>query len=498
MTTIKTTTTRRGDVWYYVQGKRIGYCEACIIQEKNLREEIGTLFTVREGFAGNKGAQAMLNARIFTEKFGYSKFGFFFDTADDALDALKKLDAHFTDRLSSADITGDAEHYGNKRLAIYRKGNLEVDEKIFPEIENAGTDDTEVNPDDYAISEEAFNFVLEYEIMLAEENFYTARAIARVLADDDLAARYMKAKSQVKCELSNYGWRSWYFKGKNRTEWELDATKAAACLTRYGLSRWEFGIFHDAEVAVIESNGYDETAFDLLPNISELNDVDEGKTYTLTVYATEDFKELYGGNTLVKNFDTCQRLYESGKSVIFSNSWKLERAGKTIATGNGVKEFCRFITCEFDVSERLAEIADAKSVNMEICGENVYFQKGKFVWVMSPKYHAGFHAEAGIDGKEHYDIFTADKKGKFTRGNLVTEEEFFNVTIEHGGCTIEVDTDTKIAAIEDEISQDTIDKEKKPSIITVVEFINCFYNLGGGNFGGVSRKHQMGSTNRLA
>lgn len=98
---------------------------------------------------------------------------------------------------------------------------------------------------------------------------------------------------------------------------------------------------------------------------------------------------------------------------------------------------CRSNTCEYDVSERLAEIADGKSVDLEICGEHVCFQNGKFVWVMSPKYHAGFHAEAGIDGNEHYEIFTADKDGKFTRGNFVTEEEFFIVMIERGGCTID-------------------------------------------------------------
>lgn len=256
--------------------------------------------------------------------------------------------------------------------------------------------------------------VSEYAIEIedAEQAAFEARVTARILADDNLAALYEKAKSQVKCELSNYGWRSWFFKGKNRTEWELDASKAAACLTRYGLSRWQFAILHDAEVAVIESNGIDETAFDFLPNFEddELRDylydfderqqlledkyepktaadtvAEENKTYTLTVYATEDFKGLYGSNTLVKNFDTCWKLHDSGKRIIFGNSWKLERGGKTIATGNGIKDFCRFITCEFDVSERLAEIADARSVDMEICGEHVYFQNGKFMWVILTK-----------------------------------------------------------------------------------------------------------------
>ena len=148
MTTIKTTTTRRGDVWYYVDGKRIGYCDACFIQEKNLREEIGTLFTVREGFAGNKGAQAMLNANIFTEKIGDSEFSFFFDTANDALDALKKLAAHFPERLGTAYIMGDAKHFGNKRLATYAQGELET------EIEDA---------DDYAVTVDAQDAAVEAE-----------------------------------------------------------------------------------------------------------------------------------------------------------------------------------------------------------------------------------------------------------------------------------------------------------------------------------------------
>lgn len=581
----------------------------------------------------------------------------------------------------------------------------------------------------YAISTEAFDIAVAWEIEFAEQAAFEAKMVvreARMLADDELAARYEKAKSQVKRD----GY-SWYFKGKNRAEWECDETKAAACLTRYGLSRYEFGIFHDAEVAAIENAGYDETAFDLLPNFEddELRDylydfderqqlledkyepkpaavtvsekpeldaseyaisqaafdvavdaerdnafkaktalerykicrgvlghtidsrgrymwhdisgriidkqrvaellslhgltvdeylacekiadaeylaqldaaleaydakkliaeyaviveaqdiatnaeieqatksestitkferpalpvlqkhlseakaklaslkrardtvkksysenfsrenyniaesrafadeldernaeinrqeefvdwledqvaksaaelaeeyavtveaqdiatdaeieqvaanhiaeqykaarkladkpIDAGKTYTLTVHASEDFKELYGGDTLVKNYATCQHLYNGGKCVIFTNSWEIVRGGKTIATGDGINAFCRFITREFDVSERLAEIADAKSVDLEICGEHVCFQNGKFVWVMSPKYHAGFHAEAGIDGNEHYEISTADKNGKFTRGNFVTEEEFFIVMIERGGCTID-------------------------------------------------------------
>lgn len=306
------------------------------------------------------------------------------------------LPAEVSEDNNVGNLTDSALAASNSRLAAFRTNDAV----------------TEIDVSEYAITEDAFNFAVEQEIEDAEQAAFEARVTARILADDNLAALYEKAKSQVKCERYENGWRSWYFKGKNRTEWELNATKAAACLTRYGLSRWQFAILHDAEVAVIESNGIDETAFDFLPNFEddELRDylydfderqqlledkyepkttantvTEENKIYTLTVYATEDFKGLYGGNTLVKNFDTCWKLYDSGKHVIFTNSWKLERAGKTIATGNGIKDFCRFITCEFDVSERLAEIVDARSVDMEICGEHVYFQNGKFMWVILTK-----------------------------------------------------------------------------------------------------------------
>lgn len=546
--------------------------------------------------------------------------------------------------------------------------------------------------------------VNEYEIEEAEQAAFEARLIARTLANDELAARYDKAKTQVKCKRYENGYYGWYFKGKNRDEWEHDETKAAACLSRYGLTRLNFIIFHDAEVAVIENAGYDETAFDLLPTVDELNDIDDTdeakrvadkptpeisekesleidkkilvdeidearealaqaeadsevpqehidnlrdvidrklneyyETYakldaltgtpeikqaaatvteiqkmqsafasaiedsnvdfsaTLTIngetltfeegqlteiastrygaycqirngrkifyyrgnrvskqdffahIATEDkatderaviaqfvakfggseikpgtnpqanfvaqihpilangrqddyaatfdskadahnfiaeFKTLAGGmkflatikrgsffgeelyrhglkgqeffapetdaaetytltiytdgdNTLVKNYDTCRHLYISGKYLIGKHSWKLARGGKTIATGDGVKDFCHFITCEFDVSERLAEIADVKSANLEICGENVHFRNGKCIIVHSPKYHASFHAEAGIDGNEHYEIIKSDERGKFTRFEFVTEEEFFNTLERRGGCTVD-------------------------------------------------------------
>ena len=161
--------------------------------------------------------------------------------------------------------------------------------------------------------------------------------------------------------------------------------------------------------------------------------LDTAKTYTLTIY-TDAWAD--GDNTYVKNYDTCQHLYISGKYLISKHSWKLTRGGKTIATGDGVKDFCHFITCEFDVSERLAEIADVKSANLEICGENVWFRNGKCIFVYSPKYHASFHAEAGIDGNEHYEINKSDERGNFSRFEFVTEEEFFKTLERRGGCTV--------------------------------------------------------------
>ena len=643
--------------------------------------------------------------------------------------------------------------------------------------------------DEYAITEDAFNFAVEYEIEEAAIVAGEARAIARILANETLKIRYDKAKTQVKHERYENGYCGWYFKGKNRDNWECNVTKATACLTRYGLSRFEFIIFSENEPAVIDNNGYDETAFELLPTVDELNDVevdepeqvaenhiaeqyqfaakfadklfrverfsdeqinaviiaifdgnhdaesvkkliddfkaanfneaqevaarleeiiaDEAKraadkptpeisekesleidkkilvdeidearealaqaeadsevpqehidnlrdvidrklneyyeTYakldalnstpeikqaadtvteiqkmqsafasaiedsnvdfsaTLTIngetltfeegqlleiastrygaycqirngrkifyyrgnrvskqdffahIATEDkatderaaitqfvakfggseikpgtnpqanfvaqihpilangrqddyaatfdskadahnfiaeFKTLAGGmkflatikrgsffgeelyrhglkgdftmttttkldtaktytltiytdvwadgdNTLVENYDTCRHLHISGKYLISKHSWKLTRGGKTIATGDGVKDFCHFITCEFDVSERLAEIADVKSASLEICGENVHFRNGKCIIVHSPKYHASFHAEAGIDGNEHYEINKSDERGNFSRFEFVTEEEFFNTLERRGGCTVD-------------------------------------------------------------
>lgn len=146
----------------------------------------------------------------------------------------------------------------------------------LPEIENANAGNT-VDEDEienyYTISKEAFDLAVEWEIEFAEEAAYEAKHavfVARMLADDELAARYEKAKSQVKRDRY-----SWYFKGKNRDEWERNERKAAACLSRYGLSRSDFSIFHEAEVAAIKNAGYDESAFDLLPNVDELKDIDD-------------------------------------------------------------------------------------------------------------------------------------------------------------------------------------------------------------------------------
>ena len=560
--------------------------------------------------------------------------------------------------------------------------------------------------DYYAVSQAAFDLAVAWEIEFAEQAAFEAKMVvreARMLTDDELAARYEKAKSQVKRD----GY-SWYFKGKNRDEWECDEAKAAACLTRYGLSKWDFRIFHDAEVAAIESAGYDETAFDLLPTVDELENktgtvsetpqldaienyyavsteafdlavdaerdnaffakpaleryksarlgithtvdkrgrhmwigsfgtvskakvaellseygltvdeylacekiaeaefnekmnayfkalyveefaadyavtveaqdiatnaeieqaaksestitkferpalpvlqkhlseakaelaslkrardtikksynenfsrenyniaesrafadeldernaeinrqeefvdwlenqvaksaaelaeeyavtvdaqdiatdaeieqvaanhiaeqykaarkladklIDAGKNYTLTIRANDAFsKACYGGDTLVGNYAGCQHLYKCGYVLILNNSWEIARGGKTIATGDGYENFHRFITCEFDVRERFAEISDTGSDDFIICGEHVYFQKGKFTCVESPKYHAELIAEAGIDGNK-YCVYTLDENCKFSCVNFVTEEEFFKVMEQRGAFT---------------------------------------------------------------
>lgn len=303
------------------------------------------------------------------------------------------------------------------------------------EIEQVADTVAEIDAAEYAISEDAFNFAVEYEIEEAAIVAGLERSRARILANETLKIRYDKAKTQVKYERYENGYRGWYFKGKHSDKWEHDETKAAACLTRYGLSRFEFSILSEDENAVIENAGYDETVFELLPTVDELNDVDDAaETYTLTIY-TDVW--IDGDNTLVKNYDTCRHLHISGKYLISKHSWKLTRGGKTIATGDGVKDFCHFITCEFDVSERFAEIAGAKGATLEICGENIWFRNGKCIFVHSPKYHASFYVEAGIDGNEHYEIIKSDERGNFSRFEFVTEEEFFNTLERRGGCTVD-------------------------------------------------------------
>lgn len=134
----------------------------------------------------------------------------------------------------------------------------------------------EIDAAEYAITEDAFNFAVEYEIEEAAIVAGEARAIARILANETLKIRYDKAKTQVKYERYENGYCGWYFKGKHSDKWECNVTKATACLTRYGLSRFEFAILSENEPAVIDNNGYDESAFELLPTVDELNDADTG------------------------------------------------------------------------------------------------------------------------------------------------------------------------------------------------------------------------------
>lgn len=197
-----------------------------------------------------------------------------YENLDEAIDAVRYVLNNDTCKVTRSG--GVDVEYGkrNERTREYFARNLYgveyFKEAYFDEL-----------ADQYAVTVDAFNFAVDCEIEEAEYAAAESRAIARILADDNLAARYEKAKSQVKCERYENGYFGWYFKGKHSDKWEHDETKAAACLTRYGLSRFEFSILSEDENAVIENAGYDESAFDLLPTVDELNDVeidDEAKT----------------------------------------------------------------------------------------------------------------------------------------------------------------------------------------------------------------------------
>ena len=178
MKTIETKIAKNGATLYYVDGKRVSRDKANQARVDNIREslsnirnEIGTLFPIDEGiqehFAGKKNKQALLVSRLFVEELnGYSEFAFFFDTANEALDALKKIAAHFSERLGTAYIMGDAKHYGNKRLANYCQGTLETELTTSEEI----AENTEANIEDYAVTIEAQDAAIEAEIENAARN----------------------------------------------------------------------------------------------------------------------------------------------------------------------------------------------------------------------------------------------------------------------------------------------------------------------------------------
>ncbi|MBR1645773.1 MAG: hypothetical protein IJ685_03235 [Selenomonadaceae bacterium] len=192
----------------------------------------------------------------------------------DKLISVDRLSEEQADAVITAAFNSNRDNAAVKKIIDdFKAANFAQAQEVAKRLEeitataDAVSETPEIDASEYAISEDAFNFAVAYEIEEAEQAAFEARLIARTLADDELAARYEKAKSQVKRDRY-----SWYFKGKNRDEWECDDTKAAACLTRYGLPKMNFSIFYDAEVALVENAGYDESAFDLLPTVDKLND----------------------------------------------------------------------------------------------------------------------------------------------------------------------------------------------------------------------------------
>lgn len=315
---IETKTAKNGVKIYRFNGKRIAEADIFSTVTRVHRELICNEFAAQGISAATQTEEPALNddeffARIeLRDAFACGWNEFSFAGEQEATKAAEKIKAAFGKKFRKAEIYHKKGFYGmpttlNKIVADTKidtateidageisEADVEdyavtldaQDSAVDAEIQNAAAtnekpdtvDETEIDASDYAISEDAFNFSVAVEIEEAEQAAFEARVIARTLADDNLAARYEKAKSQVKCERYENGWYGRYFKGKNRTEWEYNETKAAACLSRYGLLRSQFATFHDAEVAVIEGSGIDETAFDLLPSVDELNDEDDADT----------------------------------------------------------------------------------------------------------------------------------------------------------------------------------------------------------------------------
>lgn len=150
-------------------------------------------------------------------------------------------------------------------VAIIEEGNFkpitfDTDEEFFAEMAKRGacTIDTPepptVNPDEYAITQEAFDYAVkaeEYHNWQREYDEYDARRTARILSNPDIDAAYQKAKLQVKVDVSG-NYPLFYFRKKNSTEWEYSPSVAKVHISKCGLSHTEFIVKAGAEPPTVE------------------------------------------------------------------------------------------------------------------------------------------------------------------------------------------------------------------------------------------------------
>lgn len=144
-------------------------------------------------------------------------------------------------------------------------------------LETTDNTEAEVEPEEYAISQDAMQVAIAWEEYFAEqrkvEEIY-AQHEARVLADPAIEQRYQIAKVQVKVEGNNYP--LFYFRKKNSTEWNYNPRAAKAFLTKCGLCAGDFITKAKADIATVEEITPElDDMFNLLPEVDELNDFSE-------------------------------------------------------------------------------------------------------------------------------------------------------------------------------------------------------------------------------
>lgn len=130
--TITTKTAKNGVMMYYVDGKRISRDKAIEISKN---ADVDMLTNALGANVELKDAQAILAiaTKDPLEAGKYREFGWCFTNVIDAVEAAKKVAALFGDRFTGARIMGDAEHFDNRIIATVDKaGNVEI-KKQTPE-----------------------------------------------------------------------------------------------------------------------------------------------------------------------------------------------------------------------------------------------------------------------------------------------------------------------------------------------------------------------------